>query len=86
MCGVQMRMSLQLYQVDQKSYLLDFKSLSAIREPSEEDDDPLSSSPPASHSESSMDEKMETDDDGLRPHQTLEFFEMCADLITALAR
>nr|KAG5703926.1 hypothetical protein BaRGS_008185 [Batillaria attramentaria] len=30
-----MKMSLQLYQVDQKSYLLDFKSLSGSREPGE---------------------------------------------------
>lgn len=27
-CGFQIKMSLQLYQVDHKSYLLDFKSLS----------------------------------------------------------
>lgn len=84
---VQMRMSLQLYQVDQKSFLLDFKSLSAIRDAGEEDaDDPLSSSPRTSRSETSMDDRMDTDEDGLMPHQTLEFFEMCADLITALAR
>ncbi|KAL8597835.1 protein kinase, AMP-activated, alpha 2 catalytic subunit [Nucella lapillus] len=84
--GKFMRMSLQLYQVDQKSFLLDFKSLSAIKEVEDEMDDPLSHSPPTSHSQSvSSMEKMDTDDE-LRPHQTLEFFEMCADLITALAR
>ncbi|KAK7492896.1 hypothetical protein BaRGS_00015843 [Batillaria attramentaria] len=33
--GKYMKMSLQLYQVDQKSYLLDFKSLSGSREPGE---------------------------------------------------
>lgn len=82
-----MGMSLQLYQVDQKSFLLDFKSLSATREVGEEEaDDPLSASPRTSRSETSMDDKMDTDEDGLMPHQTLEFFEMCADLITALAR
>ncbi|KAK7100909.1 5'-AMP-activated protein kinase catalytic subunit alpha-2-like isoform X2 [Littorina saxatilis] len=84
-----MRMSLQLYQVDQKSFLLDFKSLSATRESGEEEqsDDPLtSSSPRPSHSVSSMDDKMDVDDNDAMPHQTLEFFEMCADLITALAR
>ena len=82
-----MGMSLQLYQVDQKSFLLDFKSLSATRDAGEEEaDDPLSASPRTSRSETSMDDKMDTDEDGLMPHQTLEFFEMCADLITALAR
>lgn len=85
---LQMKMSLQLYQVDQKSFLLDFKSLSGSREPGEEldADDPLSSSPPASRSDTSIDDRMDTDDDGPMQHQTLEFFEMCADLITALAR
>ncbi|KAK7476077.1 hypothetical protein BaRGS_00032704 [Batillaria attramentaria] len=85
--GKYMKMSLQLYQVDQKSYLLDFKSLSGSREPGEgiEADDPLSSSPTASRSDASID-KMDTDEDGPMQHQTLEFFEMCADLITALAR
>ncbi|KAK3090223.1 hypothetical protein FSP39_010184 [Pinctada imbricata] len=32
------------------------------------------------------DEKMDVDEETHRPHQTLEFFEMCADLITTLAR
>jgi 5'-AMP-activated protein kinase catalytic alpha subunit len=82
-----MRMSLQLYQVDQKSYLLDFKSLSAAREAGEDiEDDPLAPSAPKLPSDASMDNQMDTDDDSFKTHQTLEFFEMCADLITALAR
>ena len=31
-------------------------------------------------------ENMEVDDEPMKTHQTLEFFEMCADLITTLAR
>ncbi|XP_066581707.1 5'-AMP-activated protein kinase catalytic subunit alpha-2 [Prorops nasuta] len=60
------KMSLQLYQVDTKSYLLDFKSLS-----NEEDElarDPTLPPPQATG------------------HHTMEFFEMCAALITQLAR
>ena len=29
---------------------------------------------------------MEIDEEPMKTHQTLEFFEMCADLITTLAR
>lgn len=32
------------------------------------------------------DEKMDIDEEQPRQHQTLEFFEMCASLITTLAR
>ncbi|XP_064604148.1 5'-AMP-activated protein kinase catalytic subunit alpha-2-like [Liolophura sinensis] len=88
-------MSLQLYQVDQKSYLLDFKSLSCTTDGQEQSAD--GESPPSGRSISDTsldgsdvffaDEKMEVDDSGYpKVHQTLEFFEMCANLITALAR
>lgn len=68
--GKYTKMSLQLYQVDYKSYLLDFKSLS-----SEEDSSTT----------------IHTEPDVVQPHQstghhTMEFFEMCAALITQLAR
>ncbi|XP_008544125.1 5'-AMP-activated protein kinase catalytic subunit alpha-2 [Microplitis demolitor] len=58
-------MSLQLYQVDYRSYLLDFKSVS--------------------------DENENPNRDPMQPaavggHRTMEFFEMCAALITHLAR
>ncbi|ESO92604.1 hypothetical protein LOTGIDRAFT_233053 [Lottia gigantea] len=69
------KMSLQLYQVDQKSYLLDFKSLT-----NDLSDNDVNNGMVTSQSE----EKMEIDGEG-HCHQTLEFFEMCADLITALA-
>ncbi|XP_022318992.2 5'-AMP-activated protein kinase catalytic subunit alpha-2-like isoform X5 [Crassostrea virginica] len=120
------KMSLQLYQVDQKSYLLDFKSLSNVEihesmsssssiestrmpqsPPSSCSDlDPaadtvlLMPEPPATETQvisnhesatcesfsSNLDEKMDIDDELPRQHQTLEFFEMCASLITTLAR
>lgn len=72
------KMSLQLYQVDYKSYLLDFKSLSGEKEDTEEDaSSPLATSlpipPPLSPTQ-------------LQGHHTMEFFEMCAALIIQLAR
>ncbi|CAC5367532.1 5'-AMP-activated protein kinase catalytic subunit alpha-2-like isoform X8 [Mytilus californianus] len=98
------KMSLQLYQVDQKSFLLDFKSLNSVelRESSVASSESSQSSmahslpaTPASFSDldASQDtvlfmpeENMEVDDEPMKTHQTLEFFEMCADLITTLAR
>ncbi|WAR22892.1 AAPK2-like protein [Mya arenaria] len=74
------KMSLQLYQVDQKSFLLDFKSL---LEGSEDGLNRASSM--ASQGSSDNEEKMEVDEPA-RCHHTLEFFEMCAQLITTLAR
>ncbi|XP_014274106.1 5'-AMP-activated protein kinase catalytic subunit alpha-2 isoform X1 [Halyomorpha halys] len=61
------KMSLQLYQVDYKSYLLDFKSLSSEEDPQPIDGDIMT------YQQSTG-------------HQTMEFFEMCASLITQLAR
>lgn len=77
--GKYSKMSLQLYQVDAKSYLLDFKSLT--NEEVEQGDDVILESltpPPLSNS-------------GIMPpqptgHHTMEFFEMCAALIIQLAR
>ncbi|XP_076307208.1 5'-AMP-activated protein kinase catalytic subunit alpha-2-like isoform X1 [Tachypleus tridentatus] len=63
------KMSLQLYQVDYKSYLLDFKSLDS--------DDNLDSSSMTSSTDSAAFNQC---------HHTMEFFEMCAALITQLAR
>ncbi|XP_077980934.1 5'-AMP-activated protein kinase catalytic subunit alpha-2-like [Glandiceps talaboti] len=80
------KMSLQLYQVDHKSYLLDFKSLS-----NPQDSGQLT---PTTQSSLSLDESMDIDMPGggsivtslSGVHHTLEFFEMCASLITTLAR
>lgn len=74
-----MKMSLQLYQVDSKSYLLDFKSLT--NEEVEQGDDVIMDSltppnpmgPPSMHHQPTG-------------HHTMEFFEMCAALIIQLAR
>ncbi|XP_014262523.1 5'-AMP-activated protein kinase catalytic subunit alpha-2 [Cimex lectularius] len=60
------KMSLQLYQVDYKSYLLDFKSLGS-------EEDPLPMEDITNLQQTSG-------------HHTMEFFEMCASLITQLAR
>ena len=77
--GKYAKMSLQLYQVDLKSYLLDFKSLT--NDEVEQGDDVIMESltPPSLQSS------------GMMPHQptghhTMEFFEMCAALIIQLAR
>ncbi|GFO05033.1 non-specific serine/threonine protein kinase [Plakobranchus ocellatus] len=84
------RLSLQLYQVDQKSFLLDFKSLNIGQDPGDTASPGGGSgaSPPKSDSQVSIEDRMETDEGGTlgQPHHTLEFFEMCASLICALAR
>ena len=69
------KMSLQLYQVDYKSYLLDFKSL--VEEESQ-----------AVEISSSLDKSgvVELQESSITGHHTMEFFEMCAALITQLAR
>ncbi|XP_041971512.1 5'-AMP-activated protein kinase catalytic subunit alpha-2 [Aricia agestis] len=70
------KMSLQLYQVDYKSYLLDFKSLSGEKEEADEEIvpglTPLPLPSPATPT--------------AQGHHTMEFFEMCAALIIQLAR
>lgn len=74
-----MKMSLQLYQVDAKSYLLDFKSLT--NEEVEQGDDVIMESltPPNPMGPSHMPQQP-------TGHHTMEFFEMCAALIIQLAR
>ncbi|CAL8149388.1 unnamed protein product [Orchesella dallaii] len=64
------KMSLQLYQVDYKSYLLDFKSLSCEEQ----------------ENSSSSVEVLPNPANAGGGHHTMEFFEMCAALITQLAR
>ena len=78
----QIRLSLQLYHVDQKSYLLDFKSLNNCSDPTEMSPSPLGSQ----HSIDLPDHVDPADSTLGNPHQTLEFFEMCSSLICALAR
>lgn len=108
------KMSLQLYQVDYKSFLLDFKSLPKIEDDSDEvKDSHLQVSDPETENDlkeaneeneeggetTKSDEKPKTEkkdhtrakerQDSMSDtpgHQTMEFFEMCAALITQLAR
>lgn len=91
------KMSLQLYQVDYKSYLLDFKSLST-----DENEQLSSSKSSLNFTVSVLFETLQLrhstpflciDPDVSQSqlsfgggHPTMEFFEMCAALITQLAR
>lgn len=72
------KMSLQLYQVDPKSYLVDFKSLT--NEEVEQSDDIISITPPVPGQQQQQQHQQITG------HHTMEFFEMCASLIIQLAR
>ncbi|ENN70683.1 5'-AMP-activated protein kinase catalytic subunit alpha-2 [Dendroctonus ponderosae] len=75
-------MSLQLYQVDYKSYLLDFKSLS-------NEDAESNNINPATLMLDTIPTPVQTGNvTMLKPsgHHTMEFFEMCAALIIQLAR
>lgn len=74
------KMSLQLYQVDAKSYLLDFKSLTND-EAEQSDDVILESLTPPTGSISGINLMQQQPG-----HHTMEFFEMCAALIIQLAR
>lgn len=74
--GHYVKMSLQLYQVDPKSYLVDFKSLT--NEEVEQSDDIISLTPPVPGQQQQPQQ--------ISGHHTMEFFEMCASLIIQLAR
>lgn len=84
--GKYVKMSLQLYQVDQKSFLLDFKSLNTQDHP---DAARVKRMTRASMSVTSDSDEMDIgseSEEATNYHQILEFFEMCANLITTLAR
>lgn len=72
--GKYVKMALQLYQVDYKSYLLDFKSLP--------DDDDLETQSLTT----SIGSNTEFCQAQFKNHNIMEFFEMCASLIAQLAR
>lgn len=72
------KMSLQLYQVDPKSYLVDFKSLT--NDEYEQSDDMISLTPPIAGQQQPQPVQQ------IAGHHTMEFFEMCASLIIQLAR
>ena len=65
-------MDLQLYQIDPQTYLLDFKNLLPNRE--------------AAPMVSAQSEEEVKGDESPRRHVTMEFFEMCAQVIAALAQ
>jgi len=75
------KMSLQLYQVDYKSYLLDFKSLPLKDEEGNIEDQISNNTGNVTTATSSADGFVTPEG-----HHTMEFFEMCAALITQLAR
>ncbi|XP_060574978.1 5'-AMP-activated protein kinase catalytic subunit alpha-2-like isoform X16 [Ruditapes philippinarum] len=96
------KMSLQLYQVDQKSFLLDFKSLvetdnqdtfnlhptGSMASQGSSDNEHKTVPHDANTGQNILlmpDDKMDVDENP-KSHHTLEFFEMCAQLITTLAR
>lgn len=82
--GKHVKMGLQLYQVDGKSYLLDFKNLHTSDHP-----DALKVRRMTRAASEVAEEKSEAEEEGEAPgtlHQILEFFETCSGLITALAR
>jgi 5'-AMP-activated protein kinase, catalytic alpha subunit len=77
--GCYVKMSLQLYQVDPKSYLVDFKSLT--NDEYEQSDDMISLTPPVAGQQQQPQQIQQ-----ISGHHTMEFFEMCASLIIQLAR
>lgn len=86
----QTKISLQLYQVDHKSYLLDFKSLALPSNPQEMSyTGELSRRSSANSSCSSLkDYTGHSSEQLVSPsvgHHTLDFLEMCSNLIIALA-
>ena len=89
--GKFVKMTLQLYQVDFKSYLLDFKSL-----PTMDDDElkgeekksgevPVPPVPAGALKQSAEKQAKDPFDSQSQCHHVIEFFEMCASLIKQLA-
>ena len=74
--GFVVKIDLQLYQIDQRNYLLDFKSV----DPPGMRDDEL-----GEESKESTPERDPTAS-GTQRHFTMEFFEACSSLISALAQ
>lgn len=89
--GKYTKIALQLYQVDHKSYLLDFKSLPCIDTPEHSEGLPTSSKSSRKSSCNSSFSSLK-DSESSSPghshggsHHVMEFMEMCANLIVALA-
>ena len=71
------KIDLQLYQIDQRNYLLDFKSVDPPGMKDDEGDDSKDSTPERDPGAAGGGEKR---------HFTMEFFEACSSLISALAQ
>ncbi|KAH7640307.1 AMP-activated protein kinase alpha subunit [Dermatophagoides farinae] len=80
--GKYFKMALQLYQVDYKSFLLDFKSLP---DDDEEDKDSVITGPSSLTGNMASTTEF-TGHAQYKNHNIMEFFEMCASLIAQLAR
>ena len=75
--GFVVKVDLQLYQIDQRNYLLDFKSV----------DPPGGASSSEEGGDESKESTPERDPAGAaQRHLTMEFFEACSSLISALAQ
>ena len=88
------KMTLQLYQVDFRSYLLDFKSLPTIEEDNktEEEKATIAESEMIISNLNSLKQQSDNKQQPIDPfenqsqaHHVIEFFEMCASLIKQLA-
>lgn len=81
------KMTLQLYQVDFRSYLLDFKSIPANEEELKLEEDKLENSSSALNQLKQDNQNKQKDpfENQSQCHHVIEFFEMCASLIKQLA-
>ena len=85
------KMTLQLYQVDFKSYLLDFKSLPTMDDELKGEEKkgelpvPPVSVPAVALKQPSEKQQKDPFDSQSQCHHVIEFFEMCASLIKQLA-
>lgn len=84
-------MNLQLYQVDFKSYLLDFKSIPTIEDESKLDQDKSENNSSIVNQikqqtpQQQQDKQKDPFENQSQCHHVIEFFEMCASLIKQLA-
>lgn len=82
------KMTLQLYQVDFRSYLLDFKSIPTIEDEAKSDDEKSENNSAALNQVVKQDNQNKQKDpfeNQSQCHHVIEFFEMCASLIKQLA-
>ena len=86
--GKYVKMTLQLYQVDFKSYLLDFKSLPTMEDEQKGEEKRAAGEvpvPPAVLKAATEKQQKDPFESQSQCHHVIEFFEMCASLIKQLA-